>query len=94
MYRPAKLAILLIFFVSAALPTPQQKATRVLVLKKEHKMQLLADDAVIKTYTVAIGRGGLAPKQRQGDHLTPEGLYQIANEADRARARKLGVDSE
>jgi murein L,D-transpeptidase YafK len=69
--------IILILFVSLALPLPQQKVTRVLVLKKEHKMQLLSGETVIKTYTVALGRGGLSPKQREGDHLTPEGLYQI-----------------
>jgi murein L,D-transpeptidase YafK len=38
---------------------------------------LLNGDNVIKTYTVSIGRGGLQPKQQQGDHRTPEGLYQI-----------------
>ena len=48
-----------------------------LVLKKEHKMELFSGETIIKTYSVAIGRGGLAPKQRQGDHLTPEGMYQI-----------------
>jgi murein L,D-transpeptidase YafK len=77
MNRAIQVGILLIVFVSSALPTPQQKATRVLVLKKEHKMELFSGETVIKTYTVALGRGGLAPKQRQGDHLTPEGLYQI-----------------
>jgi murein L,D-transpeptidase YafK len=77
MNRAIQVGILLVVFVSSALPTPQQKATRVLVLKKEHKMELLSGETVIKTYTVALGRGGLAPKQRQGDHLTPEGLYQI-----------------
>jgi murein L,D-transpeptidase YafK len=109
MNRAIQVGILLTAFVSSALPTPQQKATRILVLKKEHKMELFSGETVIKTYTVALGRGGLAPKQRQGDHLTPEGLYQIdrrnqngrfylalhvsyPNEADRERARKLGVD--
>jgi murein L,D-transpeptidase YafK len=77
MNRAIRVGVLLILFVSAALSTPQQKATRVLVLKKEHKMQLYGGESVINTYTVAIGRGGLAPKQRQGDHLTPEGLYEI-----------------
>jgi murein L,D-transpeptidase YafK len=77
MNRAIQVGILLIVFVSSALPTPQQKATRVLVLKKEHKMELFSGETVIKTYTVALGRGGLAPKQRQGDHLTPEGLYEI-----------------
>jgi murein L,D-transpeptidase YafK len=38
---------------------------------------LLDGEKVVKTYTVAIGRGGLAPKERQGDHKTPEGIYQI-----------------
>jgi len=109
MNRAIRVGVLLILFVSAALSTPQQKATRVLVLKKEHKRQLYGGESVINTYTVAIGRGGLAPKQRQDDHLTPEGLYEIdrrnknsrfyralhvsyPNEADRERARKLGVD--
>lgn len=77
MNRAIQIGILLIVFVSSALPTSQQKATRVLVLKKEHRMELFSGEKVIKTYTVALGRGGLAPKQRQDDHLTPEGLYQI-----------------
>ena len=72
-------------------------------------MELFSGETVIKTYTVALGRGGLSPKQREGDHLTPEGLYQIdhrskdsrfyralhvsyPNEADRDRARKLGIN--
>ena len=77
MNRAIQVGILLIVFVSSAFPAPEQKATRVLVLKRDHKMELLSGETVIKTYTVALGRGGLAPKQRQGDHLTPEGLYQI-----------------
>jgi murein L,D-transpeptidase YafK len=89
---------------------PQQRATKVLVLKTEHKLLLLdGGNNVTRTYSVAIGRGGLEPKQRQGDHKTPEGLYVIdrhkmdsrfhralhvsyPSEADRERARKLGVD--
>jgi murein L,D-transpeptidase YafK len=77
MNRAIQVGVLLTAFVSSALAIPQQKATRVLVLKNEHKMQLFSGETVIKTYTVALGRGGLAPKQRQGDHLTPQGLYQI-----------------
>jgi murein L,D-transpeptidase YafK len=29
------------------------------------------------SYSVALARGGLGPKERQGDHKTPEGLYVI-----------------
>ena len=53
------------------------KVQRVLVLKQQHQLLLLDGKNVIKTYQVAIGRGGLTAKQRQGDHLTPEGVYQI-----------------
>ncbi len=54
-----------------------QKIGRVLILKKDHKLMLLSGQTVMKTYAVAIGKGGLSPKQREGDHKTPEGLYTI-----------------
>jgi murein L,D-transpeptidase YafK len=56
----------------------QKRANKILVLKTEHKL-LLLDSAnnVIRSYSVAIGRGGLDPKQIQGDHKTPEGLYVV-----------------
>lgn len=40
-------------------------------------MELLADGKVIRTYKVALGRGGLASKEREGDGRTPEGHYLI-----------------
>ena len=80
------LAILIVFGAVAAIALrfsgsatpPQQRACKVLVLKTEHKL-LLLDDAnnIMHTYSIAIGRGGVEPKQRQGDHKTPEGLYTI-----------------
>ena len=56
---------------------PQQKADSILILKKDHLMQLLAGGKVIRTYEVALGSGGLAPKEREGDGRTPEGHYTI-----------------
>lgn len=35
-------------------------------------------ETVLKTYTVALGRGGAGPKVREGDEKTPEGLYRIS----------------
>jgi murein L,D-transpeptidase YafK len=57
-------------------PTPQ-KADSILILKKDHVMELIAGGKVIRTYKVSLGRGGLAPKERQGDGRTPEGHYII-----------------
>jgi murein L,D-transpeptidase YafK len=87
--------------------TTPQKADSILILKKDHRMELLAGGKVIRTYQVALGQGGLAPKEREGDGRTPEGHYTIEakylgqyhkalrisypNAEDRKRAAKLGV---
>jgi murein L,D-transpeptidase YafK len=62
--------------LAAQAPTPQ-KADSILILKKDHVMELLVDGKVIRTYKVALGRGGLAAKEREGDGRTPEGHYVI-----------------
>ena len=67
--------------VAAALPAqqpaPPQKADSILILKKDHVMELLAGGKVIRTYKVALGQGGIAPKEHEGDGRTPEGHYVI-----------------
>jgi murein L,D-transpeptidase YafK len=97
--------VLLLFASTSA----QSRVDRVVVNKKDHKLLLMNGDTVVRSYSVALGRGGLGPKQQQGDHKTPEGVYRIdfrnqssrfhralhvsyPNEADKERARKLGVD--
>ena len=52
-------------------------ADSVLILKKDHVLELLAGGKVIRTYKVALGSGGLAAKEREGDGRTPEGRYVI-----------------
>jgi lipoprotein-anchoring transpeptidase ErfK/SrfK len=54
-----------------------QRVDSILILKKDHVLELLADGKVVRSYRVALGRGGLAPKGREGDERTPEGLYVI-----------------
>jgi len=53
------------------------KVDSILVLKRDHVVELLSGGRVVRTYKVALGRGGLAPKQREGDARTPEGHYVI-----------------
>jgi murein L,D-transpeptidase YafK len=68
----------LILSTSSAQQVPASpKADSVLILKKDHVMELLAGDKIIRTYKVALGQGGLAPKEREGDARTPEGRYII-----------------
>jgi murein L,D-transpeptidase YafK len=58
-------------------PTIPAKVDSILILKKDHLLELISGGKVIRTYHVALGRGGLAPKQQEGDARTPEGHYVI-----------------
>ena len=62
-----------------------QHADLVIVTKSKHQMTLLSQGIPIKTYQVALGTGGLAPKQRQGDSRTPEGRYILDRENTNSR---------
>jgi murein L,D-transpeptidase YafK len=53
------------------------RADRILIEKQAHRMTLLRRGAVLRTYRVALGSGGLERKLRQGDARVPEGLYRI-----------------
>jgi murein L,D-transpeptidase YafK len=78
MIRHAKLGGLLLL---AVLLSPraftQGTIDRILVLKSEHRLLLMRGTETVKSYSVALGSGGPAPKWRQGDHKTPEGYYRI-----------------
>jgi murein L,D-transpeptidase YafK len=45
--------------------------------KSAHLMTVFRGGRVLREFRVALGSGGLAPKQRQGDQLVPEGRYRI-----------------
>ena len=49
----------------------------IIVYKSQHKMDLVSNGKVIKSYKVALGGNPVGPKTRQGDHRTPEGHYRI-----------------
>jgi murein L,D-transpeptidase YafK len=58
------------FNLFAYLPIDEVK-----VYKSLHRMDLLFQGKVIKSYKVMLGRGGPNPKRQQGDLLVPEGQY-------------------
>ncbi len=51
------------------------QADKVLVLKKEHRLLLLKNGDILKSYKVALGRQPDGQKICQGDCRTPEGTY-------------------
>jgi tetratricopeptide (TPR) repeat protein len=52
-------------------------ADKVLIEKKERRLTLISKGEVLKTYKIALGGNPEDPKERQGDHKTPEGSYFI-----------------
>ena len=67
-----------------ALP-PNVKADRVIVWKSRRELQLMKNNAVLKTYKVSLGGDPVGPKQRQGDSRTPEGTYTISGRNPQSR---------
>jgi murein L,D-transpeptidase YafK len=79
-------AIAIALHFSSKRPALQQRVAKVVVLKTQHKLLLLdAGNNVIRSYAIAIGRGGLQPKERQGDHKTPEGFYIVDRRKENSR---------
>jgi murein L,D-transpeptidase YafK len=70
-----------------ALPPPNapEPADRILIVKSAHTMTLLKGGRTLRTYPVALARGPNLPKERAGDHRTPEGMYNVAARNDRSK---------
>ena len=58
-------------------PTPPGPVDLVRVDKSDRLMSVYRDGRLVREFRVALGRGGLGPKQRQGDGRVPEGSYRI-----------------
>ncbi len=56
---------------------PGGPVDRIYVDKSEHWMAVYRGGNIIREFRVALGRGGLGPKQKAGDGRVPEGLYAI-----------------
>jgi murein L,D-transpeptidase YafK len=56
---------------------PEAKADLVVVRKAAHRLDLYESGALLKSYSVSLGRHPIGPKREQGDGRTPEGEYRI-----------------
>jgi murein L,D-transpeptidase YafK len=58
---------------------PAPTVTEIRIDKSDHTLKLMAGKDVVKTYKVAIGGGGMGPKQYEGDRTTPTGTYKMTS---------------
>jgi murein L,D-transpeptidase YafK len=52
-------------------------ADHILVEKAARRLSLHRGSTRLKTYPISLGRSPVGPKEREGDHRTPEGAYTI-----------------
>lgn len=79
-------AFLLAAFTAESVPLGRTaKADRVIMVKHERTLTLMSGSTVLKTYKVALGSEPVGPKQREGDHKTPEGSYILDRRNPRSR---------
>jgi murein L,D-transpeptidase YafK len=71
---PAALTLLLSVF-----QTQPARVTRVHIAKSDHTLTLYDGERAVAVYRVAIGPGGLGPKHREGDQVTPVGHYRVVS---------------
>jgi murein L,D-transpeptidase YafK len=64
-----------------SLPQPDH----ILIIKSARTLSLMKGDRILKTYNVALGRQPIGPKERQGDHRTPEGTYFVDRKLPNSR---------
>ena len=50
---------------------------RIVVYKKDRKLELYSDRTLVRTYRVGLGFSPVVDKQREGDGATPEGDFYI-----------------
>ena len=62
------------------------------MIKHQRKLNLIANNQVLKSYQISLGRTPKGPKQYEGDRKTPEGLYFINDKnAQSGYHKNLGI---
>lgn len=65
---------------------------KIAVWKSQRKLRAFSGNRLIITYTVALGKVPVGPKQYEGDNKTPEGRYFIFDKTEHSRYHKnLGI---
>lgn len=67
----------IVLSLSNQLFSAEYEVDSVRVYKLKHRMDMMFQGKVTKSYTVMLGRGGMAPKRQEGDKRVPEGEYEL-----------------
>jgi murein L,D-transpeptidase YafK len=56
---------------------PEMRSPRLVVTKKERKLEVFDSDRLVRTYCISLGFTPVGDKEREGDGKTPEGEFYI-----------------
>jgi murein L,D-transpeptidase YafK len=70
-------ALIVLLCFSVGLHAQTKTPDRILIEKSARTLKLMRGSEILKTYKVALGTQPIGPKERQGDHRTPEGSYVV-----------------
>ncbi len=65
-------------------PLPELENPRLVVKKKERKLEVYDGEKLVKTYNVALGFAPVGDKEIEGDGKTPEGDFYIFTKNDKS----------
>ena len=80
------LGVSLVFAVLAPV-VGAQGALHIVVLKRQHLLEVVQGDRIVRLYRVSLGFTPLGPKQIRGDGKTPVGLYTVYDKRPSDRFR-------
>ncbi|MCA1624308.1 MAG: L,D-transpeptidase family protein [Acidobacteria bacterium] len=66
-------------------PLPRMKNPRLVVKKKDRRLELYDGEKLIKHYEIALGFAPEGEKEKQGDGKTPEGEFYIFTKNDKSK---------
>lgn len=70
---------------------PRPRVDQIYVQKGPHLLHLVAGSTIVRTYSVALGWGGMGHKKYEGDGVTPVGTYKITDRIQSPWHTFLGV---
>ena len=82
-------------FATVSLPGSEDAmhtATRVVITKHAHLMELFEGNTAFARFRVAVGAGGLGQRRRDGDKTTPVGHYHVLRRGGREQRSTLILD--
>lgn len=73
--------------VAEALAGAGRRTEVIVVDKLDRRLSLFRGDREVARFSIELGTNGLAPKFREGDAATPEGIYRVVDKKDGAETR-------